>query len=303
MALENAPGHPAYSGTFIPELWSLNILVKFYAACVLYDIANTDYEPEIKKHGDIIHVRQTPDVTIRDYVKGGTTVMEDLDADVVDLTIDRGKYFFFKIDDVDKYQSDLDLMSDWADEAAQRMKITIDTDVLGTVYGQAHASNQGLTAGAINSDIVLGTTAAPLTITKANVLDVLVDYGTVLDEQNVPETDRWLVIPPWMAGMIKKSELKDASLSGDGSSLLRNGRLGMIDRFTLYSSNLLTKVSGTTKLIFGHRSAISFASQITELNHFPQLENTFGQAIRGLNVYGFNTMKPEALGTSSVVKG
>jgi hypothetical protein len=71
------------------------------------------------------------------------------------------------------------------------------------------------------------------------VLNYIVDMGTVLDERNIPETGRWLVIPPWAAGMIKKSDLRNASISGDGSSLLRNGRLGMIDRFTLYASNLL----------------------------------------------------------------
>jgi len=303
MAVSSASGYPEYSGTFIPEKWSLAILLKFYDACVLYDICNTDYEADIKGHGDIIHVRQTPDVTIKNAVKGGTTVMENLDATVVDLEIDRGKYFYVGVDRIDKYQSDLDLLSDWATDAAEQMKIAIDTDVLGTVYGQAHASNSGATAGAKTSGFNLGTTGAPLNLTKTNVLDYLIDFNTVLYEQNVPESDRWIVIPPWMAGLIKKSELKDASVSGDGQSTLRNGRLGMIDNLTLYVSNLLAVVSSTTKVIFGHRKAITFASQITEMDHFEKLENSFGQAIRGLNVYGFNTMKPEALGVASVVKG
>jgi len=41
-------GHPVYnvSGTsqFIPEAWASKLLIKFYSACVLADISNTDYE-------------------------------------------------------------------------------------------------------------------------------------------------------------------------------------------------------------------------------------------------------------------
>ena len=49
--------------------------------------------------------------------------------------------------------------------------------------------------------------------------------GTVLDEANCPEGDRFLVIPAKMAGLIKQSDLKDASITGDGSTPLRNGDL------------------------------------------------------------------------------
>ena len=66
------------------------------------------------------------------------------------------------------------------------------------------------------------------------ILDAILRMGQVLDEQNIPEVGRWVVIPAWAATMIKQSELRQAYLSGDSVSMLRNGRLGMIDRFTLY---------------------------------------------------------------------
>ena len=43
MPVGAAAGTPQYSGVFIPEVWSGTMLVKFYAACVLADISNTDY--------------------------------------------------------------------------------------------------------------------------------------------------------------------------------------------------------------------------------------------------------------------
>lgn len=42
MAYPAASGSPAYSGTFIPEIWSTKLQVKFYSATVFGDIANTD---------------------------------------------------------------------------------------------------------------------------------------------------------------------------------------------------------------------------------------------------------------------
>jgi len=194
----------------------------------------------------------------------------------------------------------------WAADASEQMKIAIDRVVLGAVYTGAHASNIGAAAGAQSQNINLGTEAAPLSIDKTNVLDLLVDLGTVLDEQNVPESGRWVVLPPAVCGKIKKSDLKDASLSGDGTSMLRNGRLGIIDRFTLYSSNNLKKVTdgGTAKkswqCIAGTNHAISFASQITELDYLPKLESTFGSAMRGLNVFGFKVVNAPALATARI---
>jgi hypothetical protein len=111
-----------------------------------------------------------------------------------------------------------------------------------------------------------------LTVTKDGVgsttpvIDLIVDMGTVLDEANCPEQGRFLVIPARMAGLIKKSELKDASITGDSASPIRNGRLGMIDRFTLYTShNLKVDSGGKFNLVAGTKMGFTFASQMTEM--------------------------------------
>jgi hypothetical protein len=97
-----------------------------------------------------------------------------------------------------------------------------------------------------------------------------------------------------MAGMIKKSDLKDASLTGDSVSILRNGRLGMIDRFTVYMSHNLSVTSGKFSIIAGHKMGFTFASQMTNMETI-RSETTFGNIIRGLQVYGYKVVKPEAL--------
>ena len=305
MSYPVSPGRPNYSGNFIPELWSGKLIENFYDATVLAAISNTDYEGEIRQYGDTVNIRTTPEITIRDYVKGQTLTVENPDKPKLQLVIDKGEYFACVEDDVDKVQSDINLMDTWTKDASERMKIKIDQRVLTDILPGIGAYNKGATAGEQSASFNLGTTGSPLTVTKDGaggttpVVDLLVDLGTVLDEANCPEQGRFVVIPAKMAGLIKKSELKDASLTGDGTSIVRNGRLGMVDRFTLYVSHNLSVSSGKYNLIAGTKMGFTFASQMTNMETI-RSESTFGNIVRGLQVYGYKVVKPEALAQAVV---
>jgi hypothetical protein len=305
MAYPVAPGRPDYSGTFIPEIWSGKLIENFYDSTVLAAISNTDYEGEIRNQGDTVNIRTQPNITIREYVKGQNLVVENPDAPKLQLVIDKGEYFSCVEDDIDRVQSDIKLMDMWSKDASEQMKIKIDQRVLTDMLPGIGALNKGATAGQQSAAFNLGTTGSPLTVTKdgasatTSVVDLIVDMGTVLDEANVPESDRYLIIPARMAGLIKKSELKDASLTGDSITPVRNGRLGMIDRFTLYVSHNLNVASGKTSIIAGHKMGFTFASQMTEMETL-RAQSTFGNIIRGLQVYGYKVVKPEALAQAVV---
>jgi len=170
--------------------------------------------------------------------------------------------------------------------------------VLTGILPSISALNLGTGAGRISGNINLGAPTTPVQLTKTNVIDYIVDAGAVLDEANAPESDRFLVIPAWVAAMIKKSDVKDTSLTGDSQTPLRNGRLGTIDRFTVYVSHNLNRVvdSGNQcfSLIGGHKMGLTFATQMTNMESI-RAESTFGSIVRGLQVYGFAVVKPEAL--------
>jgi hypothetical protein len=309
----SAQPSPAYAGTFIPEIWSGKLLEKFYATTVLAAIANTDYEGEIKNQGDKINIRTRPTITIRDYTAGQTLLVERPSSNIVSLSIDKGKYFNLILDDVMDVQSDMNMMDMWSDDAAEQMKIVIDTAVLTDLLGDAAAANRGTTAGAKSASINLGVTGTPVTLVARNptagqveVIDMIVRLGQVLDEQNIPETGRWLVVPTWVAARLKMSELRDASLTGDGQSVLRNGRLGMVDRFTIYSTNLMPSgvaaglAAGEWAIYAGHAHALTFATQFTKMETL-RSESTFGTLLRGLQVYGYGTLDGTAIAQAIVV--
>jgi hypothetical protein len=279
---------------------------KFYSATVLSAIANTDYEGEIKNMGDTVHIRTKPTITINPYQVNQDLLIERPSSNIVDLTIDYAFYFNEALDDVMEVQSDINLLSLWSDDAAEQLKIKIDQTVLGIIDAGVNAANKGTTAGKISQNINLGATGVPFAVTPLNIVDAIVDMGNVLDEQNIPETGRWLVIPPWLAASIKKSDLRNASISGDGVSMSRNGRLGMIDRFTLYSSNLLptaTEGSATAFRIFGgHPHGLTFASQITKVETL-RSERSFSTLMRGLQVFGSKVLDGIAIAELYAVRG
>lgn len=305
-------GQPDYSSTsssgFIPQVWAGKLIEKLYSRTCFAEIANTEYEGQIKNHGDTVEIRTTPSIVIKDYKIGGGLNYEKPTSDKVELQIDQAKYFAFEVNDVDAYQSDIKLMDNWSDDGGQQMKIEIDKTILGDVYGDVAAENTGPTAGAKSSSFNMGEAGAPVAITKANIMDVIVDCGSVLDEQDVPDDDRYIVLPAWMNGMLKKSDLRDASAMGDNNSVYRNGKVGELDRFTVYVSNNLNVVTdGTTSnkasnVLFGHKKALTFASQMTNMETLPNPQD-FGKLIRGLNVFGFEMIDPNAAGNLYAERG
>ena len=301
MGFPTVPGFPAYeSGSasqFIPAIWSGKLREKHYEATVLTAISNTDYEGEIRKFGDRVYIRAIPDVQIKKYVKGQDLDVQRPVSDAIELDIDKGQYWNVALDDVTKKQSDIAWMEKWSTDASEQLKIVIDTEVLAYIDGEVAATNKGANAGRISSAFNLGAAAAPVQLTKANIIDYVVDCGTVLDENLVPETGRWMVVPAWIAGLIKKSDLKDASMTGDNESIVRNGRLGIIDRFTIYKSNLNEYVAGDVAyhIPFGHKESLTYASQIVKTEKI-RSERSFDDLVRGLCVYGYKVVLPSSIG-------
>lgn len=310
-------GNAFQANGFIPEIWSGKLVEKFYSATVLSAISNTDYEGEIKNQGDRVRIRTKPTIIIRDYKADGNLSIDRPEGSSIELYIGNGKYFNTILDDVIDIQSDLNALSIWSDDAAQQLKIQVDTDVLTGILGLAHAKNRGIAAGRISSAINLGVTGTPLSIVprtptagQVEILDLILRLGQVLDEQNIPEEGRWIVLPVWAVAALKFSDLRQAYLTGDSMSPLRNGRVGMIDRFTIYSSNLLPKgvlagppalAAGEFAIYAGHAHGLTFASQISKVETL-RSEFTFGTLLRGLQVYGYQVPDSTAIAEAIVLK-
>lgn len=264
---------------FIPEVFSKLLQAKFYKKSILPAISNTDYEGEISGQGDKVIIRTVPAVTINNYA--GTITTQELTTAKVEMLIDKAKYYSFKVDDVLAAQADINMLEGASTDAAEGMRIAVETEVL---------------AGAITGATSIGSQT---TITAANILTNILTMSKQLDELNIPEEGRFIVLSPEFISLLKQSELRQAYITGDATSPLRNGQVGMVDRFNVFQSNMVyTPASGAdsgyTHVLAGHPKALSFASQFTNTETV-RMESTFGDQVRGLKVYGSKVVTPDAL--------
>ena len=107
------------------------------------------------------------------------------------------------------------------------MKVAMDSECFFATFTGAATANQGATAGVKSASFNLGSITAPVNLAGATAaISLITAMASVLDEQNIPESDRFLLIDPVTRQALMNSNLQQAYLTGDSQSILRNGKIG-----------------------------------------------------------------------------
>ncbi|MEU0979030.1 P22 coat protein - protein 5 domain protein [Streptomyces griseus] len=276
---------------FKPEIWSAQLLTALRASLVYAQpqLVNTNYEGEISSRGQSLHITTIGDPTIFDYDAGDTLNYEDVETAGVDLVIDQGKAFAFKLDDVDKAQALVNPMGQMAQNAAYGLRDRADAYVASLYTGVAGAN-------------VVGSTGSPISLSTAtDAYDkVLVPLRTKLDRANVPTEGRYFVGSPEFEGALLRDDRfvrVDASGNEQG---LRNGMTGRAAGFDILKSNNTPNPTSSVQVMqAGYPGAITYAEQILETEAL-RLQSTIADAIRGLHVYGAKLLRPTGIAVAFV---
>lgn len=258
--------------TFIPELWSARLLDALEKTHVAINLVNRDYEGEIRKQGDTVHINAIGSVTVSDYTRNADiTSPEALTTTDVSLEISQAKYFNFQIDDVDAAQAAGDLMDKAMRKSAYALKDKADSYILGVLANGADAAN------------IIGSTTA-VALTKDNIYENIVKLRLALDKQNVPTEGRTIVIPPEAyALLLQDSRFITGGAMGEDAA--RSGYIGKVAGFEIYESNNCVKTGNTYTITAQARTACTYAEQIIETGAY-RPEKRFADAVKGLHVYG-----------------
>ena len=299
------------SGNWVPAVYSQKVQKFFRRASVVEDITNTDYAGEIENFGDTVNIVKEPSITVSDYARGQTVNTQTLADDRLQLTVDQGSYFAFKVDDIEERQSHVNWEALATSSGAYSLKKNYDYNVLKNIYDNAatSAANTGTDGSPIDGDAATDTLA-----------DVISAAKTVLDGNDVPEENRWFVAPPAFYKQLRKAGAKimDQSVMNDGSaSSMRNGMV--TDRplfgFRLYSTNAIAVSSGAASsktfgsagsneyaFLYGHQGAVATANHIakTELIRDP---DSFSDIVRGLHVFGRKILRTDAVYSGVITVG
>lgn len=269
---------------FIPTFWSNRLLKNLNDAHVYRDLLNTDYEGDIKGHGDTVKINSIGRVTIGTYTKNSNIdAAEVLDDSAQMLHIDQGNYYHFLIDSVDKAQQVPKLADAAMDEAAWGLADTCDAYVAAL-----------LAAGVATASQLTAATSVGTGASDQDAYEILVDLDTQLDTQNVPSEGRWAVVPPWFHGMLRKDS-RFVSFGTEGNlRRLRGDAIGEAANFKVYRSNNVPVSGSAYTVLAGHKVAATFANQIVK-NKVYEPELRFADAMKGLHVYGALVTRPYAL--------
>jgi N4-gp56 family major capsid protein len=282
---------------FIPEVWSARLLENLHDVLVFGQdmVINGDYEGEISGAGDTVRISNIGTVTVGDYTKntniGDPQTLSDAQATLV---IDQSKYFNFQVDDIDQAQQKPKVMNAAMREASYALARVVDTYLAGK-YTEIASAN------------TLGTFAAPIIPTVANALayESLVDLATLLDENNTPEEGRWCIVPPWYEGLLLKDD-RFVKYNPAADTIKANGTVGFVSGMRLLKSNNIVNAANATpdtvfRIMAGHSMAWTLADQINKTEAY-RPEKRFGDAVKGLHLYGAKVIRPSNLALLNAVK-
>ena len=288
---------------FLPSIYSKKVLNFFRKASVVEAITNTDYAGEISAYGDSVKIIKEPTITVYDYTRGSDTTQTKLTDQEITLVDDSAKAFKFIVDDIETNMSHVNFKEVASSSAAYSLKDSYDAAVLSTMFSGVSASSPDHVIGA---DAAAGTggvgeTTASVDLgvaSEVDPLDLMARMARLLDDQSVPEENRWFVASPDFYEELSQSGSKLLSVdfnAGQGS--IRNGLVssGKLRGFDMYKSNNVPSVSTATgQCLGGHMSSTATANTIlsTEVIRDP---SSFGDIVRGLHVYGAKVLRDDAM--------
>lgn len=253
---------------FIPELWNVGMMDYMEKAHVYGKICRCEIDAPITRMGQTVHISGIGDITIGTYT-GADIDMQSLSDAGVTMKIAYADYFNFWVNDVDALQANANMMNAATKKSSYKMKDTSD----GRIY-DAMVAAAGLT----------GPTEGTLDVTAA--ISNVAEMDLLLKEAEIPPEDRWLTIPHWMGTKLLLAGLYHAQdLKGN-----INGFISKVLGPDMYESGN----NAATVILAGSYGAVAYAEQIIKTKAY-EPEKRFGDALKGLHVYGVKIVKPNEL--------
>jgi hypothetical protein len=288
---------------FKPAIWSKVILASLQKKLVYGSpmVVNSDYDGEISGPGDSVKITQFGDPTVATYTPGNPISYQPINDAGQTLYINQAKSFSFAVEDVDRRQAAGDMQQYLEGRAAYKVADVADQFLAGQYTGVAAAN-------------VLGSTGAPLTPLPYQIggsgtwhpadfyTMVSEPLKVILDEANVPEEDRYMIVPPWGNSLLSQTQnfMRGLDAQGNAPEVMQRGFLGSISGFNVLKSNNVPQPvsggagTGVWAIQAGHPMGITYGEQIAETEAL-RLQDQFADGVRGLHVYGAKMTRPDCV--------
>lgn len=301
------PGSPDFVATGdIPKVFSLLANKQFFDGALVMNICNHNWEEEIKSFGQEVSIPNDPDTHVYDLPRGGKVTWEEPSKAATIFKVNRRKVFSFRQDKMNLAQmQSKNFIERLTDKSWKEMDETISQDFLLDIPDQADVANQGAGAGLQTGLYNLGIAGAPVQISKSNFPDFLHMLHAVFDERKIPANQRKLTLPAIFCMLLKISDLKDKSMTGEQDSIRRKAteRLGNVEGWEIYRSNMYTPITDVAagskicfKILFNHMEGISYAGQLQDAEIHEKFEDVFAKGVKAENIFDWVANEPKYVG-------
>jgi hypothetical protein len=262
---------------FIPQLVHAEMWKEREKKFVAIANCNRNYEGEIKKQGDRVKITGMGDIVINDYTKNNFDTGLNLqipDDQSTWLYITEAKYYNVAIDSIDNKQSSVELNPELKRKAALAQNDVADQFIFKKY------------ADAANTVTENALTSKNVAFTIANAIQKLYENNVPTGEKICLEVSPDVFMKIWLAKILQDT---------DNSQHLANGYQGKFMGCNVYMSNNIQKTGDVNHCLLRTTKAISYAEQYIETKVYDLGKDGFGQAVKGLMVYGAKTVYPKEL--------
>jgi len=293
------------AATFIPELWSDEIVAAYKKNLVLANLVNK--MPMSGKKGDTLHIpKPTRGSAAAKAAETQVTLQAATETEVT-VTIDKHYEYSRLIEDITEAQALASLRRFYTDDAGYALAKQVDTDLfaLGKSFGDSDGADY-IHSNSFYIDATTGLTAyAADTVAPA---DVFTDAGfraaiKELDDQDVPMDNRYIVVPPSARETIMGIDRYMSSDFVNGRGV-NNGQIGQLYGIDVYvtsncpvietaAANTASTVDTVGAMLF-HKDAMVLAEQVGVRSQTQYKQEYLATLFTSDTLYGVQVIRPES---------
>ena len=294
MALGTSHVTNTTGATFIPELWSDEIIAAYKQNLVM---ANLVSKMSFKgKKGDTLHIPKPTRGNASVKASEAQVTLQAATETEVQVLVNKHYEYSRLIEDITETQALSSLRKFYTGDAGYALAKQVDTDLIqlgrgaqggnGTIaYDKAVIASDGST---------LYTGANEAAITDAGIRKVI----QTLDDADVPMDGRVLVLPPVarnvMMGLARFTEQAFVGETGGGNTI-RNGQIGNVYGVMVYVSTNCETATGDARIgMMFHKDAFVLAEQMGVRSQTQYKQEYLGTLFTSDMLYGVKELRDEA---------
>jgi N4-gp56 family major capsid protein len=295
----------ATAATFIPELWSDEIVANYKSSLVLANLVN---KMTMKgKKGDTLHIPKPTRGSAT--AKSASTQVNLIAATESEVVINIDKHYEYSrlIEDITNVQAQASLRRFYTEDAGYALAKQVDNDLfaLGKSFGDGNGTSWAH-SNSFYMDAVSGLTAyAADTVAAA---DIFTDEGfraliKQLDDSDTPMDNRALIIPPSARETIMGILRYTSSDFVDGRGV-RTGLIGQLYGVDVYVSTNVPVIETAAEnaggsidvrgAILCHKDALVFAEQLGVRSQSQYKQEYLADLFTSDTLYGAGVLRPES---------